>query len=173
MKKILQGLLLLVLALLAVSFFLPGSYEVSRERVVRASPAEVHAWIDDLSRWKDWTSWGEEFPDVEYTFGERRAGVGASYAWDDPDAGQGELVITASNPERGVWYDVAFDDGAWRAKAAIELEPVEGGTRVRWTMRGELGRNPVSRWMGLLLDGWIGRDLERGLERLDERLAES
>ena len=173
MKKLLSALLGLALLLVVASFFLPGSFEASRERVVHAAPAEVYAWTNDLSRWRDWTAWGEQYPDVEYTYGAIRSGVDASYAWDDPEAGRGEIVITASDPAKGVWYDIAFDGGAQRAKGAIQIAPVEGGTHVMWTMRGELGRNPLWRWMGLFLGRMIGADLERGLERLDERLSDA
>lgn len=169
--KILAVLVLVLLLLAGVSFLLPASYEVSRERLVHAPPAQVHPWLDDLSRWKDWTAWGEQYPGTVYVFGAQRTGAGARSSWDDPEAGQGEIEITASDPERGVWYDLAFDGGAWRAKAAIQLAPAEGGTRVTWTMRGELGANPLARWMGLFMDRLVGPDFERGLERLDERLA--
>jgi hypothetical protein len=29
-----------------------------------------------------------------------------------------------------------------------------------------MGNNPIGRWMGLMLDGLVGADYERGLEQL-------
>ena len=39
-------------------------------------------------------------------------------------------------------------------------------TNVTWGQRSDLGLNPIARYSGLSIDGVVGPDLERGLERL-------
>jgi effector-binding domain-containing protein len=50
--------------------------------------------------------------------------------------------------------------------AGLELEPDDVGTRVTWTFDTDLGAGPVGRYFGLILDGTLGKDYEKGLARL-------
>ena len=58
------------------------------------------------------------------------------------------------------------------ARAAFTLEPSGTGTLVTWTLVADMGLNPVGRWMGLMMDRWVGTDYERGLINL-RRVAEA
>jgi hypothetical protein len=52
------------------------------------------------------------------------------------------------------------------AEAWWLLSPEGDGTRVTWGLDSDMGNNPIGRWMGLMLDGFVGADYERGLEQL-------
>ena len=39
-------------------------------------------------------------------------------------------------------------------------------TRVTWTMNGDMGSNPLFRWMALGADRMVGKDFEAGLANL-------
>ena len=41
-----------------------------------------------------------------------------------------------------------------------------GGTQVTWTMNGDMGANPLYRWMGLFMDKMVGPDFDAGLANL-------
>ena len=41
-----------------------------------------------------------------------------------------------------------------------------GGVELTWYINGDMGANPLMRWMGLAMDAMIGKDFERGLTRL-------
>jgi hypothetical protein len=56
------------------------------------------------------------------------------------------------------------------------FEPFEGifayertaaGTRVTWTDRGDVGGNPLMRWMALAMDPMMGPTFEKGLADLE------
>ena len=47
------------------------------------------------------------------------------------------------------------------------FDRVDGkATRVTWTMNGDMGGNPVYRWMGLFMDKMVGPDFDAGLANL-------
>ena len=46
------------------------------------------------------------------------------------------------------------------------LTPQDGATLVRWTMHGDMGRNPLWHWMVPLMDGMVGKDFDEGLAAL-------
>ena len=68
---------------------------------------------------------------------------------------------------------VALDFDGSQAQAAYLLEPEGDGTRLTWAFDTEHGKNPVSRWFGLMLDRWVGGDFARGLGKLKTVLESS
>jgi hypothetical protein len=83
----------------------------------------------------------------------------------NPNMGTGSQTIARLEPEEAVEVDLDF--GAMGpAEATIDLEPTPMGTRVTWGFSTDLGFNPIGRYMGLMFDGWIGGDYERGLTKL-------
>ena len=164
-KRTLIGLVVLAVLAVGVGFLLPSSYTVERSVVIDAEPARVHALVDDLRRWPEWEPWRESDPSIVVTLGTATQGVGAHQSWTG-SMGGGELTFTASSPERGVEYDMSFDEGKWRSVAAVRYEPEGGGTRVVWTMSGDMGMNPLDRYFALLMDAMTGPMFERGLEKL-------
>ncbi|MFT5784263.1 MAG: hypothetical protein ACI9JE_001586 [Candidatus Krumholzibacteriia bacterium] len=164
-KRIGIGVGLATLVVLSVGMLLPATYTVSRSVVVNAEPAHIHTFVDDLAQWPNWTPWVKDDPTIEIEFGELTSGVGAHQAWDG-DSGAGELTVTMSDPTTGVGYDMAFNEGKYLSKGTIEYKPGSDGTEVVWTMVGDNGRNPVSRYFGLMMDPMTGPMFEDGLNRL-------
>lgn len=77
----------------------------------------------------------------------------------------GTLRIEHSEPVRQVVTAMEF--GPTRSTVVFTLSRHGRGTRVTARWVSEHGINPVDRWFGaMLLDRWLGADLERGLSRL-------
>jgi hypothetical protein len=76
--------------------------------------------------------------------------------------------VTASDPARGIVYDLSLQGDAFKAQGSFTLEPDRGGTKVTWADSGQVGRNPFARYFVLLLDPMLGPDLQRGLDTLKE-----
>lgn len=144
-----------------------ASFSQTRDTVIDASPAAVHALLDDFHAWQDWSPWEEMDPDLERTYSGAEKGVGARYAWSgNKKVGTGRMEITSSTPER-IDIDLEFIE-PFKAKnqAIFELTPRgNGSTRVEWTMAGE--RNVLMTVMGkLYFDKAIAKDFDRGLAKL-------
>ena len=58
------------------------------------------------------------------------------------------------------------------ALASVVLEPAGAGTKVTWGLDTDLGFNPIARYFGMMMDGMVGPDYEKGLARL-KAVAES
>ena len=167
-------LILLVLTLLLglAIVFLPDHYEVRRELTIEADAATIHPHVEELARWEQWCAWNvEAFPSLVNTYTGPERGVDSSWSWT-MDEGPGSLVITASDPLRGVWFDLAFGEPGrvMHSKGVIQYFPSADSTRVAWTNQGQL--SGVSKLMGPLLDSMMGRDFESGLAEL-KRLVET
>jgi hypothetical protein len=46
------------------------------------------------------------------------------------------------------------------------FERAGGGTVVTWGIDADMGNSPIGRWMGLMMDRWVGTDFEAGLTNL-------
>lgn len=172
--KILIGILVVLVVLVGVGFFLPTEYAVAKSVTIDAPPAKVHEYVGDLKKWDEFMPWTEDDPTIVTTFGDKTTGVGAHQTWTGKD-GEGELTFTKSDPQSGIAYDMAFIMGETRAPStsAMTYEKVDGGTKVTWTMEGDIAdmMPPVlSGYMGLMMEGSIGDLFDRGLTKLKAKV---
>lgn len=172
-KKILIGLVLLIVVVIGVGFVLPTDYAVAKSMTIQAEPAAVHEYVGELKKWPEWAPWHEEDPTMEITYGEATTGVGARQTWSGKD-GDGELTLTKCDPGTGIAYDMAFIMDETRVPATCEMtyEKVDGGTIVTWKMEGDIAGmmpRPMAGWMNIMMSGSIGSMFDRGLEGLREK----
>lgn len=171
LKKILAGIAVLLVALVAIAYALPGTAHVERSIVVDRPPSLVFGLVNSYARFDEWSPWAELDPDLQVQVTGPRSGVGAKYSWQGNSAvGTGTQTIRESVPYERVATDLVFGDGP--ADAQFLLQPEGKGTRVTWTLDMELGANPVYRWFGLAMDAMVGKDYEKGLANL-KRVAET
>ena len=76
-----------------------------------------------------------------------------------------------AEPGRRLGYDLYFPDFGTTSTGEITMAPDAGGTRVTWSMNGNMGSNPMFRWIALFADRMVGADFEGGLANL-KQLAE-
>lgn len=164
-RKIAIGFGGLIVLLIGVAFVLPSTTHVERSTVIKASPEEVFSIVNDLTRVNDWSPWSEMDPDMKQTLDGPPTGVGAKMSWTSDKIGSGSQTIVESQPFKHIKTKLDFG-GSGPAFATFTLSTVEGGTRLVWAFDNEVGMNPVERYMGLMMDGWIGKDYERGLVKL-------
>lgn len=166
-KRILAAIVVIVVLLVVVAYLLPRHATVSRSIDIDAPPAVIYPLVADLRRVNEWSPWLEIDPDVEITFTGPADGVGQTMNWtsDDPNVGSGSQSITMLEPDSRVETAVDFGDQG-SATASFDLEPDGETTEVTWGFSSDLGFNPVARYFGLMFDGWIGADYEKGLAKL-------
>lgn len=168
LKWSLAVLLALAVLFVAGGYLLPDHVEVERRIDVDRPPAQVHALVDDLSRFNEWSPWAARDPDASYRFEGPAAGVGARLHWQgNADIGTGSLSITESEPPGLVVTAVAFEGFDEPAQARFLIVPRgDAGSTVTWRFRSAL-RGPAMRWLGALFIGRaVGEDYERGLAAL-------
>ena len=86
---------------------------------------------------------------------------------DNKNVGNGTATITESIENQGI--KTALDFGSQgTANAWFNLEPQDQATEVFWGFDTDMGMNPIGRWMGLMMDGWVGEDYAQGLANLKE-----
>lgn len=145
-----------------------STFTVTRSRVVQAPPERVYPMVAGFRQWRAWSPWEGLDPDLHRDYSGPESGPGAHYAWSgNRKAGAGSMTVTEAEEPSRVVIDLRFDKPfTSRNTTTLDLRPLEGGTQVTWTMVGP--RPMIMRLLGPLmnLDKLVGRDFDKGLDRL-------
>jgi hypothetical protein len=167
LRNILIGGVALVGLALIAGFFLPRHVIVERELIVDAPPEAIFPHVSSLQAFAAWSPWGDLDPDMQVAYSGPDTGVGNVMEWtsEHPNVGNGRQEIVELVENERVLTDLDFGDMG-TARAWWQLDPEGSGTRVTWGLDADMGAGPIGRWFGLMMDGMVGGDYERGLSRL-------
>lgn len=166
--RVLMWVLVIVAIFIAIAFFLPRNIFVERSITIEASPKIVFSQINDLHSWNNWSKWNLIDPEMKIEYSNNGVGVNAGYKWESENkqVGTGSLLILESAKYDSIVVNIDFmEQGA--ARSVFQFTETKNGTIVNWVLQYDLGNNPASRWMGLMMDKFIRSDFEEGLSRLN------
>jgi uncharacterized protein YndB with AHSA1/START domain len=166
LKWVLGVVVLLALVLVVGGYLLSPKFTVSRSVSVAAPPEKVYALVADPRRWKEWSVWNRRDPAMQITYSGPESGSGAVWAWKSKSEGDGRMTFTTAEPGQRLGYELYFPDFGTTSQGELTMAPEGGGTRVTWTMNGDMGSNPLFRWIALGADGMVGKDFDAGLQGL-------
>lgn len=170
LKYVLFLTFMIAIGVAVVGIFLPKTTHVERELVIDQTPELIFPLINNFKNFHTWSPWAEKDPNLQLQFTGPEAGEGATMVWrsDDPNVGVGSQTIIESRPPD--WVKTKMDFGAMGyATGYFSLAPQAMSTVVTWAFDVEHGANLMSRYMGLLMDKWLGLDVEKGLHNLKNR----
>ena len=168
--------LIIVLATLCgIAFLLPRDFTVTRTIEINACVADVFKQANTLSNWSNWSTWHKMDPNASYTYSNTDTGVGAFYSFEgDPELiGSGSLTILESTENESIRTEVIFlkeGEEIGRGNGEWAFKEENGVTQICWSFLGDMGNNPVARWIGLMMDSMLGPQLERGLINMKKYL---
>ena len=176
MKFLARTLLFLAIVaavLLVVAFLLPREVAVARSATINAAPEAIFPYMNDLKKFNEWQPWARKDPNTKYEFEGPDSGKGQKVTWksDHEGVGSGSQEIIESIENQLVRTALDFGDHG-TAEAVMKFEPKGEGTNVTWGFTTDVGNNPIARYMGLMMDSWIGKDYDEGLANL-KQLVES
>ncbi len=147
---------------------LPSTYKVERSAVIDAPPSQVYAVVSDFKSWGDWDPWNRKDTTIKHEFGDHTQGVGAMYSWTSENSGSGTQEIVAAEENKSMETKLVFE-GMGDSQTHWTFEEVpENKTKVTWDLTGEVGF--FSRWQTVMMDQFVGKDYEDGLDNLKEKV---
>jgi hypothetical protein len=170
--KIVLLIIGLIIVFIVSGFLLPSEYRVKRSIFIASTDSCIFEQINSPSKWKDWIVWNEKMDSTaKYQFRGPESGVGSQMEWEGKKVGQGIMTIKESVPYRLVKYSLLMENGSFQAIGSLTLTPEKNGYRVSWQDEGDLGNNPIFRWVGFLfMDSMLGGAFEEGLSKLKSNL---
>lgn len=139
-QKLFIALVVMALLIVVIGMLLPDRFLIERSIIVAAPAERVFEPIADLRQWPTWTTWNTtNYPSMTWTYDGASIGVGASARWTDPSmGGEGRMTVTDHQPDRVMSYEWTWAGGKQRSTGSLTLEPTEQGTRVKWSVQGDL-----------------------------------
>lgn len=171
-KAVLAVILALLGVLALISLFLPSAIHVEKARLIKAEQEAVFDLVNDLKNWEHWSPWHEIDTETKWTFSDSTSGTGAWYSWESEkqSVGKGHLKIIESQPGRLIRTAMDFGPNG-TAESIFYFDTVPGGVQVKWVMESPIGKNPVGKYMGLIMRGMIGSSYKQGLANMEEYLS--
>jgi hypothetical protein len=168
LKRVIIGLVTLIVLIVVIGFLLPRQVHVERSIVINAPQAQLFEALNSFKRFNEFSPWAALDPNTQYTYEGPESGVGAKMSWvsSDPELGSGTNEIVESRAPDFIRTRLNF--GGQPAEATFTFAPTDSATRVTWGFDGDLGDNPIMRFVGLMFDKWIGGDYEKGLARMKQ-----
>ena len=155
----------LVGVLLLGGLLMPSAYRVERTATIFAPPAKIYPLIASPRAWTTWTVWNQREPNMKTAFSGPESGKGAKWDWEGKD-GKGAMEFTDAEPDKSIRYRLTFVDMGMVSTGALTLAPEGDSTRLSWTNEGDVGKNPLFRWMVPFMDSMMGPDFQGGLANL-------
>ena len=177
MNAVIRAIVFIIVALTVVfyggAYLLPGEARVERAVEIAAPPEKVFAIAGDLRRVPEWSPWVKADPATTFTFeGPEQAGVGQVMRWasNNPMVGAGSEKVTEFVPNARLVTEIDYGEFG-TAASSMSFTPSGAGTTVTRTFTSALP-GVVDRWAGLMIDGSVGAEYEKGLQNL-KALAET
>ena len=175
LKKILLGLVAVIVLFLAYAATRPADFRVERSATLAASPAALFAQVNDHHNFNAWNPFLKMDPNVKNTYSGPASGVGAVCSWDgNRDIGAGSSTITESKP--GELVRMRMD---WKrpmegtATVDFTFRPADDKTVVTWAMYGK--NNFMGKVVSIFMDcdKMCGPPFEQGLAALGKVAVET
>ena len=169
--KILVTIIVVIAIIVVVgSFFLPQRSKVERSTMIAATDTAVYNYVTDFSKFNEWSPWYEMEPTAKTKISSINGQVGAIYSWDGEEVGVGSFKIQKLEPYTAIYQELTFlKPFESTAQNNFLFEQNGDSTKVTWVYDGE-NKGIMYKWMGLALDGMIGKDYERGLSKMKTNL---
>ncbi len=172
LKKILLGIVGVVVVLLIIGFVLPGKMEISKSISINAPATYIFEEINNLENNQKWSYWNNLYKDdMKVAYGDIKSGVGAVSEWDGSESGKGKMTITESIPNKSIKMDLDFMEQG-TAKSWYTFEPDGAGTKITTGFATDMGMNPIGRWIGVFMKPEMEKAFDYNLNEL-KKLAEA
>lgn len=169
LRKILRYLLIAFALLMGIGLLLPGKTHFERQMGIAAPANVVYQQIHELKNWPNWSYWYALDPTAKMVYSSpASAGLGAWYTWDGDKktVGSGKLTILEADSAKLLRCKMNFGDNS-ASFADFKLTATDTtSTKVVWTFDTDHGLNPLARWFGLMMEGFLSPDFEKGLAKL-------
>ncbi len=167
LKKILLGVVILLVVLIGVSYLFPRYVEVSRTAQLSASAETLYPIVATPAEWPNWSPWNQRDSNMTILFSGPASGEGARWEWKSESQGDGSMVFTRAEPMRKIGYELTIVGMGPPSYGDLLFTPNANGTLVTWDMTADMGNSPIGRWFGLMMPSMLTKDFDDGLRSLD------
>jgi hypothetical protein len=175
--EILISLAIVTALFLLVALVLPSHRHIEEQVETNRKLTIVYDTLNSLRRFSDWNPLLLRDPQLKMQLSGPAEGVGArlDYQSNKPQLGEGSWEIVATEPRSSVTYTLVNPQRGHNKTMTFTLKPTgRGGRNVEITQAYDVdyGWDLIGRYAGLYVSRHVGDDMELGLQRLANLLAQ-
>jgi Tfp pilus assembly protein PilE len=175
--EVLISLAIVAVLFLLVALVLPSSRHLTEKVETNRKMTIVYDTLNSLRRFNDWNPLVLRDPRMKLQLSGPDSGVGArmDYASSNPQLGTGSWEITATEPNASVTYAITNPQRGHDKASTFSLRPTgRAGRNVEITQSYDVdyGWDLLGRYAGLYVSRHVGDDMQLGLQRLSNMLAQ-
>jgi hypothetical protein len=131
-----------------ISLFFPRTYRIERSTVINRPLYESYAYMNNINNWADWSPWNNSIDSSMKSFySPNTIGIGATHYFRGDLVGLGRFRISSGVLNEMIHYDLSINDGTMHSEATFYFRNVGGKTHLMWVDSGDVGMNPIYRYM--------------------------
>lgn len=166
-KYLLFTVLGIVAAILVAALFISRTYHLERFVTIHAPQALIMDQISNLKKANEWSPFMAQDKEVQVTYSQVDGQVGSWSHWESKKSGVGTQTIVKLTADR-VETRLDFEKPMKSTDTAFFQSQPEGtDVKVTWGMEGS-HPYPLN-FMNLLVDGYLGKIFDKGLNNLKNR----
>lgn len=169
-RWVFRGFALVILALAALSYFLPSDYRIERSVIVDASRTDVLSFLLRADQWESWLYIKNGELRYDGKGGPLQKGDSFTISYSST-AKQGKLELVEINQD-SIVFQVVPKKGVFPVSNDIFLDEKSGRTTVRWSIEGELSAGFAGPYLAMFANQISGSHFEASLSRLKQQVEE-
>jgi hypothetical protein len=173
--KIFLGFFLIVLSVIIVSRFFPHTYHVEKSIIINKPRQEVFGYMAHMKNWEEWSLWNKSIDSTLYYFYNlKQDTLGARQYIRAQLIGDGYFELTEFKRDSLLHFNLVVNKGDRTAAGTFLFTPVSANTTLlTWIDSGDVGFNPLKRFMIPFVTKSTAETLERGLLSIKTKIEKS
>lgn len=162
----------IILGIIIISRFFPHTYKVEKSITINKPANEVFAYMSNLENWEQWSLWNKSVDStLHYFYNKKQDTLGARQYIRGELIGNGYFEIKEFHKNSLLHFILVVNDGD-RTAAGTFLFKAEtnAASTLTWTDSGDVGFNPLKRFMIPFVTKNTATTLETGLERIKKNV---
>lgn len=163
---------LIVVAFVGISRFFSPKYFIKESITINQPVAQTFAYLSNLKNWEQWSAWNKQTDSTMYWFYNRNFDTlgGRQYLAGEL-IGHGFIEVVSYKQNQYLGYRMVLREGDMTANGVFEFKPVGANqTELSWIDSGNVGNNPIKRYMIPIVTANTSQVFKTGLENIRKAL---
>jgi hypothetical protein len=166
--KVYLILFAIVASFVGISRFFSPAYLVQESIVVNKPLDATFAYMSNLKKWEDWSLWNKSLDStLTFFYNQKYDTLGGRQYFAGEQIGLGYIETVTFTPGQSFSYRLYAREGDITANGAFNFREVGAGqTEISWLDSGNVGNNPIKRYMIPVVTKSTHETFRQGLEKI-------
>ena len=162
----------IVFAFVMGSRFFPHTYHVERSIVINKPVSQTFAYLSNYKNWEQWSLWNKSVDSTLYYFyNKKQDTIGARQYFYGALLGQGYFETIGYKKDSSLQFILSVNRAERTAAGVFTFNAIDANTtELHWIDSGDVGNNPIKRYMIPYVTKNTATTLDNGLASIKAQL---